>query len=265
MYTVPGRIRSPSAACTTSSRVRRRRISAIKLRWRGSRCWTPTTAAGKPAGRLSRMWLMAAMPPADDARATTSNCAPGKRRDSCGASTSSGSVHRDTGWTNSSRSHAPCYPSNLVSALRSGKRSIGVMARVNTPSQPMTELYLIQGEVPDTRDLDDARQWVTIYRELVTFADRTLNRLRREVGGKVDGDGLETSDADLRGMEGHLRRLQTRLDFWERRLWDLAGLDLDIRRRVLTYAGKRLTLTRREAELLSYLARRPRQFFSATQ
>jgi hypothetical protein len=139
------------------------------------------------------------------------------------------------------------------------------MARVNTPSQPMSELYLIQGEVPDTRDLDDARQWVTIYRELVTFADRTLNRLRREVGGKVDGDGLETSDADLRGMEGHLRRLQTRLDFWERRLWDLAGLDLDIRRRVLTYAGKRLTLTRREAELLSFLARRPGQFFPAAQ
>jgi hypothetical protein len=139
------------------------------------------------------------------------------------------------------------------------------MARVNTPGQPMSELYLIQGEVPDTRDLDDARQWVTIYRELVTFADRTLNRLRREVGGKVDGDGLETSDADLRGMEGHLRRLQTRLDFWERRLWDLAGLDLDIRRRVLTYAGKRLTLTRREAELLSFLARRPGQFFPAAQ
>ncbi len=100
------------------------------------------------------------------------------------------------------------------------------------PNQPMTELYLIQGEVPDTHDLDDARQWVTIYRELVTFA---------------------------------VRRLESRLDFWERRLWDLAGLDLDIRRRVLTYAGRRLTLTRREAELLSFLARRPGQFFSAAQ
>jgi hypothetical protein len=132
------------------------------------------------------------------------------------------------------------------------------MARASMPSQPMTELYLIQGEVPDTSDLDDARQWVTIYRELVTFADRTLNRLRREAGGK-------TSDADERGMEGHLRRLQSRLDFWERRLWDLAGLDLDIRRRVLTYAGRRLTLTRREAELLSFLVRRPGQFFSAAQ
>jgi hypothetical protein len=139
------------------------------------------------------------------------------------------------------------------------------MARASTPLEPITELYLIQGELPDTIDLDDARQWVTIYRELVTFADRTLNRLRREAGGTLDTNQLEASDADERGMEGHLRRLQSRLEFWERRLWDLAGLDLDIRRRVLTYAGRRLTLTRREAELLSFLARRPGQFFSAAQ
>jgi hypothetical protein len=139
------------------------------------------------------------------------------------------------------------------------------MARATMPSQPVTELYLIQGEMPDTRDLDDARQWVTIYRELVTFADRTLSRLRREAGGHTNGDGVKGSDADERGMEGHLRRLQSRLDFWERRLWDLAGLDLDVRRRVLTYAGQRLTLTRREAELLAFLARRPGQFFPAAQ
>src|SRR5947208_16098731 len=99
-----------------------------------------------------------------------------------------------------------CYPSILVSALRSGKRSIDLMARVNTPSQPMTELYLIQGEMPDTRDLDDARQWVTIYRELVTFADRTLSRLRREKAGNMEADGSNASDADERGMEGPPRR-----------------------------------------------------------
>jgi len=149
--------------------------------------------------------------------------------------------------------------------LRIVQRSIAVMARVSTRDQPITELYLIQGEVPDTNDLDDARQWVTIYRELVTFADRTLKRLRRDGGSNGDADGLRASNADERGMEGHLRRLQSRLDFWERRLWELAGLDLDVRRRVLTYAGRRLTLTRREAELLSFLARRPGQFFPAAQ
>lgn len=139
------------------------------------------------------------------------------------------------------------------------------MARVSVPSPSVTELYLIQGEVTETRDLDDARQWVTIYRELVTFAERTLGRLRREAGGNLQADRSPASDADQRWMEGHARRLQSRLDLWERRLWELAGLDLDVRRRVLSHAGRRLTLTRREAELLAFLARRPGQFFSAAQ
>jgi len=128
------------------------------------------------------------------------------------------------------------------------------MARVNVASDPAAELYLLPGEVPETRDVEDARQWVSIYRELVTFSERTLSRLRNGAG-----------DADARVMETHRRRLQSRLEFWERRLWDLAGLDLDVRRRVLTYAGQRLTLTRRDAELLAFLARRPGQFYSASQ
>src|ERR1700682_3906023 len=128
------------------------------------------------------------------------------------------------------------------------------MARVSVSSGPVAELYLLPGEIPETRDLEDARQWLSIYRELVSFSERTLSRLRREGG-----------DADERVMATHLRRLQSRLEFWERRLWDLAGLDLDVRRRVLTYAGQRLTLTRREAELLAFLARRPGQFFPAAQ
>jgi hypothetical protein len=128
------------------------------------------------------------------------------------------------------------------------------MARVSVSSGPVADLYLLPGEVPETRDLEDARQWVSIYRELVSFSERTLSRLRREGG-----------DPDERVMATHLRRLQSRLEFWERRLWDLAGLDLDVRRRVLSYAGQRLTLTRREAELLAFLARRPGQFYSASQ
>jgi hypothetical protein len=128
------------------------------------------------------------------------------------------------------------------------------MARANVSSPPIPDAYLLPGEVPDTRDVEDARQWVSIYRELVSFSERTLNRLR-------NGGG----DADELVMEAHLRRLQSRLDYWERWLWELAGLDLDVRRRVLSYAGQRLTLTRREAELLAFLARRPGQFYSAAQ
>src|ERR1700730_740901 len=91
MCTVPGRMWSPSAACTTSSAVRRRRMSAIKLRWRGSRCCTTTMAAGNSDGRLPNTSLRAAIPPADAARATTSKAAPAKGRAVFGSSTSSGS------------------------------------------------------------------------------------------------------------------------------------------------------------------------------
>ena len=137
------------------------------------------------------------------------------------------------------------------------------MARATILSAP-SDLYLIAGEQPDTDDPEDARQWVTIYRELVTFAERTLSRLRNDVrnGHRLTA---EPSDADERWMETHLQRLQLRLQFWEQRFWELAGLDLDVRRRLLSHAGHRLRLTRRETELLAFLAQRPGQFYSAQQ
>lgn len=137
------------------------------------------------------------------------------------------------------------------------------MARA-TVVGPQTDLYLIPGELPTSDDPEDARQWVTIYRELVTFAERTLKRLRQEAE-KDRASATGSNDADQRWMETHLRRLQSRLEFWEQRFWELAGLDLDIRRRVLSHGGQRLRLTRREMELLAFLAQRPGQFYSATQ
>jgi DNA-binding response OmpR family regulator len=127
-----------------------------------------------------------------------------------------------------------------------------------------TDRYLIPGEMPDSDDPEDARQWVTIYRELVAFAERSLIRLRNEVanGHRL---GSNRSDADVRWMEAHLGRLRARLEFWEERLWRLAGLDFDIRRRLLSHGGHRLRLTRRETELLAFLAQRPGQFYAASQ
>lgn len=137
------------------------------------------------------------------------------------------------------------------------------MARA-TIAGPPTDVYLIPGEMPNSDDPEDARQWVTIYRELVTFAERSLNRLRSDA---QDGNAIVVgpSDADQRWMETHLVRLRSRLEFWEQRFWELAGLDLDIRRRTLTHGRQRLRLTRRETELLAFLAQRPGQFYAAAQ
>src|SRR5207253_1433001 len=85
------------------------------------------------------------------------------------------------------------------------------MARAFVTSAPTSELYLIQGEQPDTRDVEDARQWVTIYRELATFAERTLNRLR---SGEGNGQAVALSHAAGQprlGRTGALRRAASNL------------------------------------------------------
>src|SRR5262249_17514424 len=60
-------------------------MSAMRLRWRGSTCFTTATAAGKSPGRPARRWLKAFRPPADAATATTSKLAscPEKWFDRC--------------------------------------------------------------------------------------------------------------------------------------------------------------------------------------
>src|SRR5438105_974280 len=45
----------------------------MRLRWRGSRCWTTTSAAGKSAGSAPRTSVIAFRPPAEAAMATISN------------------------------------------------------------------------------------------------------------------------------------------------------------------------------------------------
>jgi len=136
------------------------------------------------------------------------------------------------------------------------------MAQLLEASRLPDELELIPGELPDTLDPEDARQWTTVYRELVTFAERTLARLTSQ---QAESAGRSQASGDAAAMEGHLHRLRSRLEFWERRLWQLAGLDLDVAGRSLTYGRRRLPLTRREIELLAFLARRPGRFYSATQ
>ena len=89
-------------------------------------------------------------------------------------------------------------------------------------SVPPADPDLISGEIPDRGDFHDARHWIAVYRELTSFAQRTLDRLRAE---DEPGQGLTLSpgDADQRALESHLRRLRSRLDYWEGRLRELRG------------------------------------------
>src|SRR5215472_14017295 len=63
----------PSTAESTGMGDRRPKIWGIRLRWRGSRCWTTTMIAGKSAGSRERTSVSANTPPAEAAIATMSN------------------------------------------------------------------------------------------------------------------------------------------------------------------------------------------------
>src|SRR2546428_13773607 len=63
----------PATGCRTGRLDLRPMISAIRLRWRGSRCWTTTIPASNVAGRVLRILVSALRPPAEAAIATISN------------------------------------------------------------------------------------------------------------------------------------------------------------------------------------------------
>lgn len=120
------------------------------------------------------------------------------------------------------------------------------------------EPELIAGEPRDSTFAEDARQWITVYSELVSFSRRTLDRQ-----GAVAT--VETDGADGKREQAHLRRLISRLGFWRLRLRDLVGIEIDEQRRTLSYLGMTVDLTRREVQLLRFFSEHPGKTFTAPQ
>lgn len=133
------------------------------------------------------------------------------------------------------------------------------MAETSEPAQAMTRRApLIEGEPEDTLFPEDAQTWIAVYSELLEFARRWLSR-------STPGGDLFGVLAHPEALRAHVDRLLDRLTFWQQRFWELGGFELDLERRLLSYAGKSLPLTVREAELLEFLARHPNQVFSGEQ
>ncbi|HYM49236.1 MAG TPA: winged helix-turn-helix domain-containing protein [Candidatus Limnocylindrales bacterium] len=118
------------------------------------------------------------------------------------------------------------------------------------------ELLLLPGELPETSFVEDARHWVTVYSELAEFVERSLARL-------LEPESRRGALHDLAALERHRRHLDSRLEFWQRRAWELGGIDFDAAERRLRHNGREVVLTRREAQLFTFLAGHPNQFFSA--
>ena len=107
------------------------------------------------------------------------------------------------------------------------------------------------GEDVTTSVLPEVAGWIAIYEELASVL--------RSVIARADG-----SD-EAAQLQASLAWIDDRLAIWRDRHAELAGVVIDRVDHTLTYAGKSLRLTRREADLLDFLLRHPRRPFTSKQ
>ena len=114
----------------------------------------------------------------------------------------------------------------------------------------MTEVQeLLPGEDPSVRDAVEVEHWISLYEERRSIWQRRLRRAR--------------SAEERVELERYLERLRERLAFWRERHTALSGIQLDPIRRTVTGHLATVPLTRREFQLLSFLADHPGRHFPA--
>src|SRR5207248_7643581 len=123
-----------------------------------------------------------------------------------------------------------------------------------------SSIVLLTGEDPTTRWAADAREWLSIYRQLLAFNEQLQGRLGQETA-EQDGNGSK----DLAKLETELRRLRERVAFWENRYRELsAAIDIDEERGILYGAAIPFQLSLRERQLLLWLLHHPDRYFTPT-
>ena len=109
----------------------------------------------------------------------------------------------------------------------------------------------LPGENLETPALTDVASWISIYEELGSVLRAILSRSNGHPG-----------DSE---MQKQLAWVEDRLESWRDRHAELSGLQLDRKEHVLTYAGRSVRLTRREADLLDFMLRHPKRAFTPKQ
>src|SRR2546430_667830 len=108
------------------------------------------------------------------------------------------------------------------------------------------------GEDDGTASLSEVASWIAIYEE--------LGSVLRTIVLRLNGDSEKAGE-----MERNLRWIEDRLEDWRDRHATLAGITIDRKEHNLSYRGRQLRLTRREADLLDFMLRHPRRSFTAKQ
>ncbi len=110
----------------------------------------------------------------------------------------------------------------------------------------------LPGEDHTTLALPEVASWIAIYEELSSVLRLVLSR--------VDGDVRAAAE-----FQRNLTFVENRLALWRDRHQVLAGVTIDRKDHSLTFGGRYLKLTRREADLLDFLIRHPSRHFTTRQ
>ena len=122
----------------------------------------------------------------------------------------------------------------------------------------------LEGEDLATSHWEDARHWMSIYADLLDFKRGLLDRVNRDLAG-LQPIARQAARADVRIIEDQMEGYQARLDLWYRRTWDLHGLWLDPKGRLIRHQGREVALTQREFQLLQFLLEHPHRYFTTSQ
>ena len=122
----------------------------------------------------------------------------------------------------------------------------------------------LPGEDIETEHWEDARHWLSIYADLLTFKHTILDRIRDTLP-TLHPVARSAASEDVQIIQLQMEAYQSRIDLWYRRVWDLQGLWLDSESRVIRHQGAEATLTRREYQLLRFLIDQPHRYFTTEQ
>jgi hypothetical protein len=82
----------------------------------------------------------------------------------------------------------------------------------------MSDTKVFNGEDPATDDATDVRRWVTLYRELVSFEEEMLGRIRERMSSLSPEARLAAERTNLPQLEADNHQFHARLSFWEQKL-----------------------------------------------
>lgn len=124
---------------------------------------------------------------------------------------------------------------------------------------------LLEGEDPRSEFPQDARHWISVYREMIGFKEDLLGRIRDLLNQLPQAAHSDVMENDVAMLEAQLQRYHRRLEYWYTRQWDLEGLEVDEDARTVSHRDRTATFTRREFQLFLLLVTRSPNFITPDQ